>query len=484
MAEDAQSLGTTATRGYLWANLGLLTRFGVALVLASVLARSLSSEEYSAMVALTVVMLYTDTALDLGMGASLIYEQERGHSHRVHVAFTANSAFGVVLAVVAVLLSPLIAGLFGLEQYVPVFMMLGPLIVLTGLNTVPWALFTRDLAFKPRAFTELFRDGSRLVVTVLLVVVADMGIWGVVWGFMASRLAWNLGTWVATRFRPVLAWDTKVVKELYAFAWRMAGNKFLGLLALNGDYFVVGNRRHDQYASYYQAFRLPEFVMGAQLNGLSAVLFPMYSRIRSDGPEALRQGMYKALRIVALFSFPVGAGLALVARDAFTVFYGTSNAAGIQTMEVISIAGAITGLGFATGDLLMAINRPGVLLRLNAVMVPLMLSSMWIVSPYGIVWVATVHLVIQIVFVGARQLIVDHMVESPTSAALACLVPGLVVTAGIVAFALPVRLLSDEGFLSLVAIGLAGTLGGLASLALYPPARHELTDLVAKLRGR
>ena len=54
----------------------------------------------------------------------------------------------------------------------------------------------------------------------------------------------------------------------------------------------------------------------------------------------------------------------------------------------------------------------------------------------------------------------------------------------IVAFALPVRLLTDEGFLSLVAIGLAGTLGGLASLALYPPARHELTDLVAKLRGR
>ena len=482
MAEDAQSLGTTATRGYLWANLGLLTRFGVALVLASVLARSLSSEEYSAMVALTVVMLYTDTALDLGMGASLIYEQERGHSHRVHVAFTANSAFGVVLAVVAVLLSPLIAGLFGLEQYVPVFMMLGPLIVLTGLNTVPWALFTRDLAFKPRAFTELFRDGSRLVVTVLLVVVADMGIWGVVWGFMASRVAWNLGTWVATRFRPVLAWDTKVVKELYAFAWRMAGNKFLGLLALNGDYFVVGNRTNS-LDLYYQAFRLPEIVMGGQLNAMSAVLFPMYSRVRSQGALALRDAMYKALRIVALFSIPVGFGLALVARDAITVMFDTGGTAAVPTMELISITGAVTGLGFATGDLLYATNRPGLMMRINMVMVPTMLTVMWFVAPYGIEWVAAAHLGTQVVFISVRQLIVNRLIGATLAPVLAACLPGVAVAAGVLAVGLPLRLATAPGLMSAVVITAGGALGGLAVVALVRPARETLTEVVSKVRG-
>ena len=185
----------------------------------------------------------------------------------------------------------------------------------------------------------------------------------------------------------------------------MAGNRLLGILAFNGDYFVVGNRRNDQYAIYYQAFRLPEFVMGAQLNALSAVLFPSYSRIRSEGPEALRQAMYRALRLVALFSIPVGVGLALIARDSFTLFYGTESDIGIRTMEVISLAGAVTGIGFATGDLLMAINRPGVLLRLNMAMVPTMLVAMWFVAPQGIVWVAVVHLVIQVVFIALAP---DH----------------------------------------------------------------------------
>jgi PST family polysaccharide transporter len=273
------------------------------------------------------------------------------------------------------------------------------------------------------------------------------------------------------------------VKQLFGYAWKVAGNRVLGILALNGDYFVVGNRRNDQYAFYYQAFRLPEFVMGAQLNALSAVLFPMYSRIRSGGPQAMRAAMYKALRIVSLFSFPVGVGMALVARDAFTLFYGTEVDVAIRTMEIISLAGAVTGLGFATGDLLMATNRPGVLLRINAVMVPVMLVTMWFVAPAGIVWVALVHLGTQVVFVSARQVIVDRIIGASGLRAAAALLPALAVSALIVAAALPVRLATDTGFVSLVLVSLAGLVGGLVGLAVVPPARREIVDLVGKLRG-
>ncbi|MCB0951694.1 MAG: oligosaccharide flippase family protein, partial [Microthrixaceae bacterium] len=164
-----EDLGTAATRGYLWANVGLLSRFGVAFVLASVLARSLSKSDYDAMVALTVVMLYADTTLDLGMGASLIYEQETGRSRRVNVAFTANVALALVLAVAAVGLAPVLGAVFNLADYVGVFMIMGPIIVISGLNTVPWALLNRDLSFRPRAVSELLRDGTRLVLTLILV---------------------------------------------------------------------------------------------------------------------------------------------------------------------------------------------------------------------------------------------------------------------------------------------------------------------------
>jgi PST family polysaccharide transporter len=480
--EGEQSLGTKAARGFLWANVGIWTRYMSALVLAAVLARQLTDGEYRAMAMLTVILLYFDTALDLGMGAALVYEQESGLTRRVRVAFTANFALAVVLAVLAVVLAPAIAGFFDLEQFTAEFRAIGLIILVSGLVTVPWALFVREMAFRQRAYTEVARDVTRFGVTIALVL-AGFGAWGIVLGFLAAKVVWMAGTWWFLRFRPRWAWDRTIVGELFSYAWKMAGSRFLGLLALNGDYFVVGNRASGQLGTYYQAFRLPEFVMAGQLNSMSAVLFPMYARVRTQGDDKLREAMYKALRLVALFSLPVGVGLALVARDSFGLMFGDYDPAGIATMELIAVTGCVVGIGFATGDLLFATGRPGVMMRLNAVMVPLMLAAMWVVGPKGIVWVAVVHLVNAVVFTAVRQVIVNRYVGATSAEVLGTLVPGLVVACGILALGLPVRLLTSPGPASLVAIVVAGALGGAAGVAVSSGARAELRDLVAKLRG-
>ena len=157
----------------------------------------------------------------------------------------------------------------------------------------------RNMDFR-RAVVEVARD---LEPFVTLVGLALAGFGGVVrWssGCRPSTVAL-----VGTLARPAVPPDVRGTHHgEAAVPLRLAsrGNRVPRPLALNGDYFVVGNRRHDQYASYYQAFLAGVRRPGAQLNGLSAVLFLMYSR-RTGG---VATGMYKALRIVALFSFPVG----------------------------------------------------------------------------------------------------------------------------------------------------------------------------------
>jgi O-antigen/teichoic acid export membrane protein len=189
------------------------------------------------------------------------------------------------------------------------------------------------------------------------------------------------------------------------------------------------------------------------------------------------------LRLVALFSIPVGIGLALVARDGMLVMYGTHSPIAVQTMEILSLTGCVVGLGYATGDLLFAIGRPGVMVRINSVMVPVMLGAMWIVAEYGIVWVALVHLITAIVFTTVRQLVVNRIVEADGRSVLSSLAPGVIVSLFVLAFALPVRLLTHPSFASLLAIVAAGAVGGLAGLAVSGSARHELLDVVAKVRG-
>lgn len=480
-----ESVGTAASRGFLWANVGVATRYVSALVLAAVMARVLDPTEYAVMVTLMVVTYYFDNALDMGMGAALVYEQETGITRRVQVAFTATLGMTVVLASVAFLGAPLIASWFDLEGYDNLFRCLAIVVVLSGCAAIPWSLFVRSMDFKNRAVVEVVRDTTRFVLTIGLTL-AGFGAWGVMIGLIGGYFTWTTLTWLFMRFRPTLTWDLKIAKELFSYAWRMAGSRLLGVLSLNGDYVVVGNRRPDQYPQYYQAFRLPEFVLGAQLNAMSAVLFPMYARIRTEGRMPMREALYKALRMVALFSLPVGIGLALVARDAIGLMYGLDGESAkiaTQTMEVLSIAGCFAGLGFATGDLLFAIGRPGVMVRINAVMVPVMLTGMWIVAPHGIVWVAVVHLVVAAVFTTVRQLVVNHIVEADLAPVLAAIVPGLIVSMCILVCALPVRLSTDEGFVSMVLIMLAGAVGGVIGMGVSRSARAEALDVIAKLRG-
>lgn len=481
--DSEPSLGTKATRGFLWANLGIFTRYGTALVLAGLLARSLGTSEYSAMAIMTVVLLYFDTALDLGMGAALVYEQESGITKRVKVAFSANVVLGMALSLVAVLAAPLITSFFDLQEYTAEFRAIGLVIFISGFATVPWALFLREMEFRDRAYTEVARDLTRFGVTLLLVL-AGFGLWGVVLGFVAAKTVWLIGTWWFLHFRPQWAWDSRIVRELFSYSWKMAGTRFLGLLALNGDYFVVGNRASNDVGLYYQAFRLPEFIMAGQLNAMSAVLFPMYSRVRTEGTAALRAAMYKALRVVGLFSIPVGIALALLSRDAFAVMFGHQDPAGIMTMQIISLTGCIVGLGFATGDLLFATGRPGIMMRLNAIMVPLMLGAMWIVGPYGIVWIAVVHFVTAAVFTTIRQVIVNRIIESSMVVVGASILPGLTVGVTVALVAAPVRAITPGGFGSLVAITGAVGVGALVGLGISRSARVEIVDLVAKLRGR
>ena len=480
--DSTQSVGTTASRGFVWANVGVFTRYVSALVLAAALARILDTTDYAVMVTLMVVTYYFDNALDLGMGAALVYEQEKGITNRVQVAFTVNVMVTATLATLALVGSPLIASYFDLPGYTNLFRCLAIVVVLSGITTIPWALFMRGMDFKKRAIVEVARDSTRFVVTMALVV-GGMGAWGVMIGLISGYAVWMVLTWAFIKFRPVLRWERDVAKELFSYAWRMAGTRLLGVLSLNGDYVIVGNQRKDQYPLYYQAFRLPEFVMGAQLNAMSAVLFPMYARIRSEGQIAMRDALYRAMRLVALFSIPVGLGLALVARDAMSLMYGAESPIGVRTMEILSVTGCVVGLGYATGDLLFAIGRPGTMVRINGVMVPVMLISMWLVASEGIVWVATVHLVVATVFTVLRQLIVNRIVDADGRRVLASMGPAFLIASTMLAFALPVRLLSSPGVVSMIGIVAAGVLGSGVGLALSRPARAEVQDLVAKLRG-
>src|SRR5687768_15103858 len=86
-----------------------------------VLARLLVPADFGVVAAILVLLGFLELAGDAGMKASVVYEQEAGITRRVQTAFTVSLLASVVLAAAGVLLAPVIAGFFRMEDHVGLF---------------------------------------------------------------------------------------------------------------------------------------------------------------------------------------------------------------------------------------------------------------------------------------------------------------------------------------------------------------------------
>ena len=109
MAGEPGPRGSSAVGGFLWTTLAWGGNRVVIFVLTLVLARLLTPEDFGLVTAALTLIAMLDAALDLGVGAAVVADQERGISRRTRTAGTLNLIMSAVVAGVGIAASPLIA---------------------------------------------------------------------------------------------------------------------------------------------------------------------------------------------------------------------------------------------------------------------------------------------------------------------------------------------------------------------------------------
>lgn len=464
-----------AVQSFAWAALSFsgskLVVFGTTLVLA----RLLSPRDFGLVAAGMAIVLYLELALDLGLGAALVYEQEEGVTARVQTAATLNALATAVLSALFLLAAPLVAAFFHASDSVALFRALVGYLAFRGAGIVHDAVLQRDLRFRRRTVIEVARVGARAVVSVGLAV-GGAGAWSLVWGLLAGELVGTALLWAAVPVRPTVAVDRAAVGPLLRFGLATLGGKALNAAGSDADYLVVGNRLGAGPLGIYTiAYRLPELVMGTVFWVFSTVAFPVYAKTRTVGAAAFRDTMLRALRLTTTFGFPVGVGLALVARDAVPLLFSAQWMPAATPMAVLSLALAVDAVGYASGDILPALGRPQTLLRINAGATVVLVATLVAAAPHGLLPIALVHLGFSVGYGGVRLVVAARLVDAGAGATARAMVPAVSVTAGVLLLGLPVRLLTAGGAMALAAIVGAGLVGGLLGMA--AGGRTVLADL-------
>src|SRR5439155_20318111 len=139
--------GDRMRRGVTWSTLAYLAGRVLSLVALMVLARLLVPADFGAVAAVTAFLALIEFGSDLGMNATVVYEQERGTSARLNVAFTLNLILATILTMVGVLLAPVVAGFFHLSDQADLFRLASLNPVLAALGNIHDSVLLRDMEF-------------------------------------------------------------------------------------------------------------------------------------------------------------------------------------------------------------------------------------------------------------------------------------------------------------------------------------------------
>jgi lipopolysaccharide exporter len=451
-----------------------------------VLARLLLPSDFGLVTAALTVIAVLDAALDLGVGAVVVARQEKGITDTTRTALTLNVIISTAVCGIGVACSPMVAALFGARGHSELFALIFLYPLFHGAGQVNDAVLKRDLKYRRRTMVDVTRAVVRVAVSLPLAWTVG-GAVSIAAGIIVGELAAMILLWTLVPIQPMWPRKLATVSELLHFGGQVAIIRILGSFRSTFDYIVVGAVLGTTALGLYgMAYKLPELLIENVLWIFTTIALPAYARANTIGHAILISAMLRATQLLSMFGLAVGVTLAVVAREAVPLVFSAQWSPAIVPMMLISLSLGIMSIAWASGDTFAALGRPGTLVFLDIPATLLMAGAFLYAPRYGLLGVASIHLVFNLIYCVARLGLVHRMLAVPVAALRQAVLPGIVVAAATACTGFVTRAAVPPGhWLSLVVeLAVCGVTVVVAALLFARPAVVQLVALATSRRRR
>lgn len=358
-------------------------------------ARLLTPADYG-LVGMAVLYLELVTLInELGLGAAVITKQTLTDNQiaQLNSLSVLLGAAGFIISSAAAIPLSLFFHAPELRWVVPV---MGVSCIVTAFRAVPSGLLQRELQFKTLAVIEGLQAVAAAV-SVLLLALFGLRYWALVLGELLSRVVW---TWmVLSRRTHSFAWPRfRSLQDALTFSSHVLVSRLSWYAQSNTDYFVAGRMfGKEVLGAYTLSFTVASIPTSRITAMVIRVAFPFFSAIQGD-PAALRRYLLSLTKGLALLTFPLACGLALVADDFVLGVLGAKWQAAIAPLRCLAflillraIVPLLTQILNVIGDSRYAM-RVGIV---SGVFLPLafVTGSRWGILGVAAVWITVYPLV-------------------------------------------------------------------------------------------
>jgi len=393
----------------LWLFAGNLASRLLGFVSMVVVARLLVPEDFGMVSLATATWGLVTIIFAVSIGAAVIHHQEHDLEF-LDTAFWMNCTVVALLMVIAGVFSPLAEKFYRTPGLSLVMWALAAVFLFNSLAHVHQAIVSRELAFKTKA---VIMSGFQVLDTAATITMAILGFgyWSLVLPKLLLAPLNTLAWWKLCGWRPGFRFSLKHARAIFNYCIRVLGARLLNFININADFLIIGKAlgqaRLGLYAFAYNTAQWPINNFVFLINELS---LPYFSAIRDDRAK-VQNDYLKMLRMVSMASFPVFAGAALVAPEAIPLVFSEKWAPAVFAFQMLCLFGAVRSVGSPGGQLMLALGRPGILLKFNLVQAPVLIGAILFSTRYGISGVAAASLIVLggggVIFIGLALRLIE-----------------------------------------------------------------------------
>jgi O-antigen/teichoic acid export membrane protein len=373
-----------------WTGIGRWITQIISWIATPIVARLLSPGDYGVASMAMVFIGFVQLINQFGLGSAIIQRRDLSEDQiaRIGGLSVLLGAFFVVLSLVV---GPAVARALGSAAVAPVIAVLSVTFLTTALQSLPRALLTRDLKFRHLAVM----DGMEAIVqTSATLILAFLGFryWALVLGAVVAR---------TTAMALALRWRShrlaspgalKTIAEPVRVGFHVVVTNIAFYTYNNADLAIIGRRLGAAALGSYTVGTSLASIPVDRLSGLVASATPgIFAAVQQDR-LALRRYLLALTEGVALLTFPVAIGLALVAEEFVLVVLGTPWREAIAPLRVLALVAMFRSVLILLTGALIPTGHAKRLMHATLVMVFVLPPLFYVATAWGTLGVAVVWL--------------------------------------------------------------------------------------------
>lgn len=340
MNDESSKLKVATARTLKWNTIDRFAQQVLYGITGIVLANVLPQEDFGLVAAILVFQAFGILFVDSGFGAALL-QKKSPTEEDYSTVFWFNLMVSVGVYIILYLGAPLIARMFHNNTLlIPLSRVMFLSFILNGLGIVQTNRLMKAMDVKQIAVANLLG----LIISGALGIILALrgaGAWALVWQTIALAAIKTGWLWATSRWRPMLIFSIKSLKDIYRIGLGVFSSSFLNTLFLHIYSFVIG-----VYYSiialgiYTQADKWSKMGSASLSQIVTATFVPVLSKFQ-DEAEKFKAMMLRIGRLTGFMTLPFMIGIAAMATPMFHTLFGSKWDEAIPLFRILMVRGVL-----------------------------------------------------------------------------------------------------------------------------------------------